>query len=79
MAIAGYTSAAADTLLERDDALAALRGAHSETKAGSGRLVLVSGEAGVGKTSLVFLRKLGARTRLEAAAKAVRLGLVERS
>lgn len=40
-------------LLEREAALAALAGAYSETRAGSGRLVLVAGEAGVGKTSLV--------------------------
>jgi DNA-binding CsgD family transcriptional regulator/tetratricopeptide (TPR) repeat protein len=40
-------------LLERDDALAALHGAHSEALAGCGRLVFVSGEAGIGKTALV--------------------------
>jgi DNA-binding CsgD family transcriptional regulator len=40
-------------LLERDDALAALHGAHSEALAGRGRLLFVSGEAGVGKTVLV--------------------------
>ncbi|HJR93869.1 MAG TPA: AAA family ATPase [Gaiellaceae bacterium] len=40
-------------LLEREDALAVLHGAHSEARAGTGRLVLVSGEAGIGKTSLV--------------------------
>jgi DNA-binding CsgD family transcriptional regulator/tetratricopeptide (TPR) repeat protein len=40
-------------LLERDDALAEL-GRHRESaRAGAGRLVLVSGEAGVGKTSLL--------------------------
>ena len=42
-----------EALLEREDALAALHGAHSEAKSGTGRLVLVAGEAGVGKTSLV--------------------------
>lgn len=40
-------------LLERDDALAALHGAHSESRAGSGRIAFVAGEAGIGKTSLV--------------------------
>jgi predicted ATPase len=39
--------------LEREDVLAALRGAFSEVKAGRGRVVLVAGEAGVGKTTLV--------------------------
>jgi DNA-binding CsgD family transcriptional regulator/tetratricopeptide (TPR) repeat protein len=40
-------------LIERADALAALHGAYSEARAGVGRLALVAGEAGVGKTSLV--------------------------
>jgi predicted ATPase len=40
-------------LLEREDALAALHGAYSETRAGSGRFAFVAGEAGIGKTSLV--------------------------
>lgn len=40
-------------LLERDEALAALHGALSEARAGTGRLVFVAGEAGVGKTALV--------------------------
>jgi DNA-binding CsgD family transcriptional regulator len=51
--IAPQTRAATANLLERDDALRALLGAHSEARAGTGRLVLVSGEAGIGKTSLV--------------------------
>ena len=53
-------------LLERDGALASLRGAHSEARAGSGQLVLVSGEAGIGKTSLVraFAFELGRSTRV---------------
>ncbi|HEU5491645.1 MAG TPA: AAA family ATPase [Gaiellaceae bacterium] len=49
-------SGRADTgerLLERDDVLAALSGAYAEARAGTGRLVLVSGESGVGKTSVV--------------------------
>ena len=40
-------------LLEREDSLAALHGAYSETRTGTGRLVLVAGEAGIGKTALV--------------------------
>src|SRR5262245_5650323 len=53
-------------LLERDDALATLLGAHSEARAGTGQLVLVSGEAGIGKTSLAhaFAATLGHSTRV---------------
>lgn len=53
-------------LLERDDALAALHGAYSEARAGSGRLVLVGGEAGIGKTSLVraFTAAVGGSSRV---------------
>ncbi len=40
-------------LLERDDALAELTDHLRSARSGSGRLVLVSGEAGVGKTSLL--------------------------
>ncbi len=40
-------------LLERDTQLAALNTALSEVRAGFGRIALVSGEAGIGKTSLV--------------------------
>lgn len=47
-----------DELLERDDALAALAEAFSDVCRGRGRAVLVSGEAGGGKTELV--RRLGA-------------------
>ena len=66
MAIAPQRLTATSGLLEREDALAALRGAHSETRAGTGRLVLVSGEAGIGKTSLVraFAASLGPSTRV---------------
>ena len=41
------------SLLERNDALARLRRALTDSASGSGRLLLVAGEAGVGKTSLV--------------------------
>lgn len=40
-------------LLERDGLLASLRGHLAETRRGGGRLVIVSGEAGIGKTALV--------------------------
>jgi len=54
------------SLLEREDALAALHGAYSECLAGSGRIALVSGEAGIGKTSLVrvFCDSLSDATRV---------------
>jgi DNA-binding CsgD family transcriptional regulator len=51
MAVA--TSSLTEDLLERDDLLAQLHGALDEARAGSGRLVFVGGEAGVGKTSLM--------------------------
>jgi predicted ATPase len=41
------------TLLEREPALETLRGALGEAAAGEGRVALVYGEAGIGKTSLV--------------------------
>ena len=40
-------------VLEREPALDALGGWFAEARAGRGRLVLVGGEAGVGKTALV--------------------------
>ncbi len=40
-------------LLEREDAIAAMTAALGEAAAGSGRVVVVSGEAGVGKSSLL--------------------------
>ena len=51
MAIAA--SASTDVLLEREEALAQLREAFTQAAAGRGRLVLVSGEAGGGKSTLV--------------------------
>ena len=41
------------TLLEREPALEALEGALGEVAHGEGRVALVYGEAGIGKTSLV--------------------------
>ena len=40
-------------LLERDDALAALRAALADAARGEGRVVAVTGDPGIGKTSLV--------------------------
>ncbi|HLK45842.1 MAG TPA: AAA family ATPase, partial [Acidimicrobiales bacterium] len=52
-------------LLERDDALDQLRGGLTSAVDGAGRLVFVSGDAGVGKTSLVrsFAAHAGGRAR----------------
>jgi DNA-binding CsgD family transcriptional regulator len=50
------------TLLERDAALEALAGALGEAAAGEGRVALVYGEAGIGKTSLLdHFTRMGAR------------------
>ena len=53
-------------LLERDVALATLAGGYDDAVRGSGRVVFVTGEPGIGKTSLVtrFVRGLGADTRV---------------
>jgi DNA-binding CsgD family transcriptional regulator/tetratricopeptide (TPR) repeat protein len=55
-------------LLERESALGALAAAHADAERGRGRVVFVTGEAGIGKTSLVarFLNGLppGSRTLL---------------
>ena len=40
-------------LLERDSSLASLREYAEDARRGAGRLVLVAGEAGVGKTALL--------------------------
>ena len=42
------------SLLERDEALRSLEQWSAEARAGHGRLALISGEAGMGKTSLVL-------------------------
>jgi DNA-binding CsgD family transcriptional regulator/tetratricopeptide (TPR) repeat protein len=52
-------------LLERDDALAALADARAAAARGTGRVVFVTGEPGIGKTSLVtrFVADLGLDAR----------------
>jgi DNA-binding CsgD family transcriptional regulator/tetratricopeptide (TPR) repeat protein len=57
-------------LLERDDALALLAEALNEARLGFGRVVLIGGEAGAGKTSLVraFCARLEPHTRVLAGA-----------
>jgi predicted ATPase len=53
-------------LLERESALADLDAALAAARSGHGRVVLVSGGAGMGKTSVVraFMAGLDARTRV---------------
>lgn len=53
-------------LLERDEALRQLEAALREAGGGEGRIALLSGEAGIGKTSLVqrFLATLGPRVHV---------------
>ena len=53
-------------LLERDDALATLVAAHGAAAGGQGRVVFVTGEPGIGKTSLVgrFVGDLGDDVRV---------------
>ena len=53
-------------LLERDDALNKLEAALKEAAAGEGRVMLISGEAGIGKTTLVehFTRTQKLTTRI---------------
>ena len=57
-------------LLERSDAHAVLEMALASANAGEGRVVLVSGDAGIGKTSLVeaFLASAGSGRVLRGAA-----------
>ena len=71
MGLAFDTRAGTDELLERDDALAQLTETLNEARIGLGRVVLVGGEAGAGKTSLVgaFCSRLDSRrTRVLAGA-----------
>ncbi len=59
-----------DEVLERDEALAMLTEALNDARLGNGRVVLIGGEAGAGKTTLVhtFCRKLGHEMRVLAGA-----------
>ena len=59
-------STVARTILEREDALATLHEALDDAIAGNGRIALVSGEAGIGKTTLVrsFEQDAGKRARV---------------
>ena len=70
MGLAFDTRHGTDELLERDDALALLSEALNEARLGSGRVVLVGGEAGAGKTTLVraFCARLEPHTRVLAGA-----------
>ncbi len=53
-------------LLERDESIDALARRLTEVRDGQGRMVLIEGEAGIGKTALLraFCGELGARTRV---------------
>jgi DNA-binding CsgD family transcriptional regulator len=53
-------------LLEREEALAGIRRAFAEAEGGQGRVVIVGGEAGVGKTALLrrFCEEVAGRTRI---------------
>lgn len=53
MAVAARQVVASPVLVGRDDSLALLAGHLEEAVAGRGRLVLVAGEAGIGKTRLI--------------------------
>ena len=66
MSTAARTASPAGHLLEREDALAALHGAYAEARAGTGRLILLGGEAGIGKTAVVrtFNAALESRSRV---------------
>ena len=66
MTIVSGRAATTERLLEREEILAALLGAYAEARAGTGRLVLVAGESGVGKTSVV-------RTLAQSASRASRV------
>src|SRR6476619_4074326 len=70
MGLAFDTRRGADELLERDEALATLAEALNEARLGQGRVVLVGGEAGAGKTTLVrdFCRRFDEDVRVLAGA-----------
>ena len=70
MGLAFDTAHAEGVLLERDEELARLFEALTDAHLGHGRVILVAGEAGAGKTSLVraFCKRVGDRTRVLAGA-----------
>jgi DNA-binding CsgD family transcriptional regulator/tetratricopeptide (TPR) repeat protein len=53
MSVVGHVGSTAPALIERDEVLGSLRDALSEAERGTGQLVLLGGEAGVGKSALV--------------------------
>src|SRR5215212_11307352 len=61
-----YLSTVRVELLERDSALSALAEARAAAAGGSGRMVAVSGEPGIGKTALLrrFADELGPQARV---------------
>jgi DNA-binding CsgD family transcriptional regulator len=66
MSVVGEVGSVERELLERDDALAELHEALADARAGRGRIVVVAGEAGVGKSALVqrFLEESGSDARV---------------
>jgi DNA-binding CsgD family transcriptional regulator len=66
MGLAFDTRRGTDELLERDEALAMLTEALNDARLGHGRVVLVGGEAGAGKTTLVrtFCARVERHTRV---------------
>ncbi len=66
MSIVDPTVSAERRLLERDDTLAEILRAFAQAEGGRGRVVIVGGEAGVGKTALVrrFCEDVAGRARI---------------
>jgi len=66
MSLKAHTARAGGDLLERDEQLATLFEALSDARLGHGRVVLVAGEAGAGKTSLArgFCEAVADRARI---------------
>ena len=69
---------AADQLLEREDALRRVRGTLASAGDGSGRALLIEGEAGIGKTALLRAASLDAQ-RMDLQVLSARGGVLERS
>jgi len=64
--MAAATTPVSTQLLEREGSLERLQAAVDATEAGSGRIVLVAGEAGVGKTALLraFVERVRGSSRV---------------